>query len=66
MPVRPPPIADAYESAISFALPVASCLIAIKSGIPPPYTNSERTVCPGALGAIIMTSKSSLGIIKSK
>ena len=35
--------------------------MAIKSGTPEPRWNSERTVCPGALGATIITSKSARG-----
>ncbi len=61
--VRPPPIADAYESANSFVLPEGLFPTAIRSGIPPPRTNSERTVCPGAFGAIIVTLISCAGIM---
>ena len=66
MPALPPPIADAYESARSRAFPVLSLSTATKHGTPPPLLNSDLTVWPGPLGAIIKTSMSGLALIKSK
>jgi hypothetical protein len=60
-PARRPPMAAAYESATSRAFFDASWCTAISIGTPPPAAYVERTVCPGAFGAIITTSRSARG-----
>src|SRR5438093_1332540 len=57
-PARVTPIAFPYDNATPFALPVASWCTASSAGVPAPSTNSSRTRCPGAFGAIIATSTS--------
>ena len=66
IPERPPPIAEQYDLPISRALPEASLSTATKHGTPRPFVYSPRTVCPGHLGAIIITSTPSFGSIKPK
>ncbi len=66
MPERPPPMAEAYERQRSWALPEASCAIAIRHGTPPPFWYSPRTVWPGPFGAIMMTSIDFFGSIRLK
>ena len=65
IPDLPPPTAEAYDKARSFAFPVLSLCTAIKHGTPPPFWYSVRTKCPGPFGAIMNTSRSSLALIKS-
>ena len=53
----------AYERPSSFAFPLASWWTAMSAGVPCPFSNSRRTMWPGALGAISTTSTSSGGLI---
>ena len=62
-PARRPPIAFAYDSARSQALPVASCSTATSTGTPRPATYSRRTRWPGPLGATIATSTPAGGLM---
>ena len=61
MPERAPPTPQQYASAMSHALPVASCCTQARSGTPEPSVNWRRTMWPGPLGAHMMTLTSSGG-----
>src|SRR5271169_2370912 len=65
-PARVQPSPFAYDSASAFALPLASCSIAISAGVPPPSVKTSRTRWPGAFGAIMETSTSFGGLMVPK